>query len=400
MNETGRIIYVDNNATTRIAPEVLEAMLPYLNEYYGNPGSIHTFGGQVAHAVEKARLQLAGLLGASHRNAEGEATEVIFTSCGTESDNAAIWSALLTQPERRKIVTSKVEHPAVLNLARELERRGFEIETVGVDGRGRIDLDAVRRAVDANTALLTVMYANNEIGNIYPVEELADIAHRQGALFHTDAVQAVGKVPLDLGRSNIDMLSLSGHKLHAPKGVGALYVKRGIRFRPFVVGGHQEKGRRGGTDNVAGVVGLGVAAELAQRGLAEEVAHLTMLRDRLEKGLLARVPRIAVNGDLDSRLPNTSSISFEFIEGEAILLLMDQLGICASSGSACTTGSLEPSHVLRAMGIPYTSAHGTIRFSFSRYNTVEEVDFIIEKLPGIVARLRSMSPYWKAEFGR
>ncbi|MPM94688.1 Cysteine desulfurase NifS [bioreactor metagenome] len=288
----------------------------------------------------------------------------------------------------------------MLNLARELERRGFEIETVGVDGRGRIDLEAVRKAVDANTALLTVMYANNEIGNIYPVEELADIAHRQGALFHTDAVQAVGKVPLDLGRSNIDMLSLSGHKLHAPKGVGALYVKRGIRFRPFVVGGHQEKGRRGGTDNVAGVVGLGVAAELAQRGLAEEVAHLTMLRDRLEKGLLARVPRIAVNGDLDSRLPNTSSISFEFIEGEAILLLMDQLGICASSGSACTTGSLEPSHVLRAMGIPYTSAHGTIRFSFSRYNTVEEVDFIIEKLPGIVARLRSMSPYWKAEFGR
>ncbi len=400
MNETGRIIYVDNNATTRIAPEVLEAMLPYLNEYYGNPGSIHTFGGQVAHAVEKARLQLAGLLGAPHRNAEGEATEVIFTSCGTESDNAAIWSALLTQPERRKIVTSKVEHPAVLNLARELERRGFEIETVGVDGRGRIDLDAVRRAVDANTALLTVMYANNEIGNIYPVEELADIAHRQGALFHTDAVQAVGKVPLDLGNSNIDMLSLSGHKLHAPKGVGALYVKRGIRFRPFVVGGHQEKGRRGGTDNVAGVVGLGVAAELAQRGLAEEVVQLAMLRDRLEKGLLARVPRIAVNGDLDSRLPNTSSISFEFIEGEAILLLMDQLGICASSGSACTTGSLEPSHVLRAMGIPYTSAHGTIRFSFSRYNTVAEVDFIIEKLPGIVARLRSMSPYWKAEFGR
>ena len=261
-------------------------------------------------------------------------------------------------------------------------------------------MDAVRKAVDHNTALLTVMYANNEIGNIYPVEELAAIAHQQGALFHTDAVQAVGKVPIDLAGSQIDMLSLSGHKLHAAKGVGALYVRRGIRFRPFVVGGHQEKGRRGGTDNVAGVVGLGVAAELARTGMADEIRHLAALRDRLEKGLLERIPRIKINGDLDSRLPNTSSISFEFIEGEAILLLLDQFNICASSGSACTTGSLEPSHVLRAMGIPYTSAHGTLRFSFSRYNTADEVDFILEKLPPVIARLRSMSPYWKAEFGR
>ena len=400
MDRNKPVIYVDNNATTRVAPEVVQAMLPYLTEFYGNPGSIHTFGGQVASAVEHARIQLAELLGADHRNPEGQATEIIFTSCGTESDNAALWSALLTRPDRHKIVTDKVEHPAILNLARELERRGYEIETVGVDGRGRLDMDAVRKAVDHNTALLTVMYANNEIGNIYPVEELAAIAHQQGALFHTDAVQAVGKVPIDLAGSQIDMLSLSGHKLHAAKGVGALYVRRGIRFRPFVVGGHQEKGRRGGTDNVAGVVGLGVAAELARTGMADEIRHLAALRDRLEKGLLERIPRIKINGDLDSRLPNTSSISFEFIEGEAILLLLDQFNICASSGSACTTGSLEPSHVLRAMGIPYTSAHGTLRFSFSRYNTADEVDFILEKLPPVIARLRSMSPYWKAEFGR
>ncbi len=397
---TPKIVYADNNATTRVASEVLEAMLPYLTEYYGNPGSIHTFGGQVARVVENARLQVAELLGANHRNPDGEATEVIFTSCGTESDNAALWSALLTSPERRKIVSSKVEHPAILNLGRELERRGYVFETAPVDGQGRIDLDALEKLVDDNTALVSVMFANNEIGNIYPVEKIAEIAHRHGALFHTDAVQAVGKVPLDLAHSNIDMLSLSGHKLHAAKGVGVLYVRRGIRFRPFVVGGHQEKGRRGGTENVAGVAGLGKAAELARLGMAAEVRHLTTLRDRLEKGLLERIPCIKVNGDLAARLPNTSSISFEYIEGEAILLLMDQFGICASSGSACTTGSLEPSHVLRAMGIPYTSAHGTIRFSFSRYNTLDEVDFIIEKLPAIIARLRGMSPYWKAEYAR
>ena len=395
-----QVIYVDNNATTAVAPEVLEAMLPYLTGRYGNPGSIHTFGGSVAAEVEKARIQVAELLNADHRNPDGEATEIIFTSCGTESDNAAIWSALLTNPDRKKVIASKVEHPAILNLGRELERRGYIFETIPVDGNGRIDLDALEAALDDNTAIVSVMYANNEIGNIYPVEEIAALAHKYGALFHTDAVQAVGKVPIDLANSQIDMLSCSGHKLHAPKGVGVLYVRRGIRFRPFIVGGHQEKARRGGTENVASVVALGRAAELAKDGMAEEVKYLAMLRDRLEAGLLERSPRIKINGDKASRLPNTSSVSFEFIEGEAILLLMNQFGICASSGSACTTGSLEPSHVLRAMGIPYTSAHGTIRFSFSRYNTVEEVDFILEKLPPIINTLRKLSPYWKEEYAQ
>ncbi|MBE6379839.1 MAG: cysteine desulfurase NifS [Lentisphaerae bacterium] len=393
-----KVIYVDNNATTAVAPEVLEAMLPFLTDCYGNPGSIHTFGGSVAAHVENARKKVAELLNADHRNPDGEATEIIFTSCGTESDNAAVWSALLTNPDRKKVIASKVEHPAILNLGRELERRGYIFETIPVDSNGRIDLAALEAALDENTAIVSVMYANNEIGNIYPVEEIAAMAHRYGALFHTDAVQAVGKVPIDLANSQIDMLSCSGHKLHAPKGVGILYVRRGIRFRPFIVGGHQEKARRGGTENVASVVALGKAAELARAGMAEEVKYLAMLRDRLEAGLLAKVPRIKINGDKSSRLPNTSSVSFEFIEGEAILLLLNQFGICASSGSACTTGSLEPSHVLRAMGIPYTSAHGTIRFSFSRYNTVEEVDFILEKLPPVIATLRRLSPYWKEEY--
>ena len=395
-----QVIYVDNNATTAVAPEVVEAMLPFLTTNYGNPGSIHTFGGSVAKEVENARLKMAELLNADHRNPDGEATEIIFTSCGTESDNAAIWSALLTNPERKKVIASKVEHPAILNLGRELERRGYIFETIPVDGNGRIDLEALENALDDNTAVVSVMYANNEIGNIYPVEKIAGMAHKHGALFHTDAVQAVGKVPINLANSEIDMLSCSGHKLHAPKGIGVLYVRRGIRFRPFIVGGHQEKARRGGTENVASIVALGKAAELAKAGMTEEVKYLSMLRDRLEAGLLARIPRIKINGDKESRLPNTSSVSFEFIEGEAILLLMNQFGICASSGSACTTGSLEPSHVLRAMGIPYTSAHGTIRFSFSRYNTVEEVDFILEKLPPIINTLRKLSPYWKEEYAK
>ncbi len=395
-----QIIYVDNNATTSVAPEALEAMMPYLTCRYGNPGSIHSFGGSVAKDIEDARRSMAELLNADHRNPDNEATEIIFTSCGTESDNAAIWSALLTNPERKKVIASKVEHPAILNLGRELERRGYIFETIPVDNCGRIDLDALENALDDNTAIVSVMYANNEIGNIYPVEKIAEMAHKHGALFHTDAVQAVGKVPIDLANSQIDMLSCSGHKLHAPKGIGVLYVRRGIRFRPFIVGGHQEKARRGGTENVPCIVALGKAAEIAKAGMADEIKHLTMLRDRLESGLLERIPRIKINGDKSSRLPNTSSVSFEFIEGEAILLLMNQFGICASSGSACTTGSLEPSHVLRAMGIPYTSAHGTIRFSFSRYNTVEEVDFILEKLPPIINTLRKLSPYWKEEYAQ
>lgn len=389
------VIYFDNNATTAVAPEVFEAMEPFYRGKYGNPSSIYAFGGALAAEVENARRSVAELLGASHRNSDNQATEIIFTSCGTESDNAAIWSALLTNPGKRKIVTSKVEHPAVLNLGKELERRGYTVETIPVDGCGRIDLDALEKAVDSDTAIVSVMWANNETGNIYPVAEIGEIAHRKGALFHTDAVQAVGKVPINLSELPIDMLSLSGHKLHAPKGVGVLYVRRGVRFRPFIVGGHQEKGRRGGTENVAGIVGLGKACELAKAGMEYENTFVRSLRDRLEAGLLASVPSIRINGDMASRLPNTASVSFEYIEGEAILLLLNQFGICASSGSACTTGSLEPSHVLRAMGIPYTAAHGTIRFSFSRYNTVEEVDRTLQVVPPVIARLRELSPYWQ-----
>ncbi len=387
---SGKVTYLDNNATTCVAPEVFEAMSPFMTGLYGNPSSIHSFGGQVAAHVSKARESVAALLGAIP-------TEIIFTSCGTESDNAAIFSALALMPARRKFVTSKVEHPAVLNVGKELLRRGYKVVELPVDSCGSIDLRRVEEAVDGETALVSVMWANNETGNIYPVEEIAQIAHRRGSLFHTDAVQAVGKIPVDLSKSAIDMLSMSGHKLHAPKGIGVLYVRRGIRFRPFMIGGHQERGRRAGTENVPGIVALGKACELARSHIDFENTHVRRLRDKLEGALLARIPKSRVNGDVGSRLPNTSNISFEFIEGEAILLLLDQLGICASSGSACTTGSLEPSHVLRAMGVPYTAAHGSVRFSLSRYNTDEEIDFVIEKLPPIIARLREISPYWKQE---
>lgn len=380
-------VYFDNNATTAVAPEVFEAMRPYLTTYYGNPSSIHTFGGQVAAAVERARANLAALLGA-------DPVEIIFTSCGTESDSTAILSALQNCPQRRKVVTTKVEHPAVLNLVADLQTRGYRVSEVPVDTRGRLDMERLEDMVDGDTAVVSVMWANNETGNIYPVERIAAIAKRHGALFHTDAVQAVGKLPIDLKSSKIDMLSLSGHKLHAPKGVGALYVRRGTRYKPFMLGGHQERGRRAGTENVAGIVALGKAAELAAAHMTEENVRVKALRDKLEGELLSRIPKSQVNGDISSRLPNTSNISFQFIEGESILLLLDREGVCASSGSACTTGSLEPSHVLRAMGVPYTSAHGSVRFSLSRYNTEAEVDHIVAVLPPIIARLREISPYW------
>ena len=383
-----KVIYFDNNATTKIAPEVFEAMTPYLTEYYGNPSSIHHFGGQVMEKVDEAKASLAALLGADPAN-------VIFTSCGTESDNAAIFSALLNCPKRKKIVVSTVEHPAVLSLAKELERRGNKVSRIPVDSNGVLDMNAARELIDDETAIVSVMWANNETGNIQDVETLAEIAHKNGALFHTDAVQAVGKIPIDLKNSAIDMLSLSGHKLHGPKGIGALYVKRGVRFRPYIIGGHQENGRRAGTENVASIIGLGKAAELALQNIEKENTFVASLRDKLEKTILETIPKVRVNGDIAHRLPNTTNISFEYIEGESILMLLDMFGICASSGSACTTGSLEPSHVLRAMGIPYTCAHGAIRFSFSRYNTMEEVDFVLEKLSPVIARLREISPYWE-----
>ena len=382
-----RVIYLDNNATTRTAPEAVAAMLPYFSEYYGNASSIHKFGGRLAKVVEEGRAKVAGFLGA-------DPSEIIFTSCGTEGDNAAILSALDVCPKRRKIVISTVEHPAILNLGKDLERRGYTVVKIPVDSLGRLDMDRAREMIDADTAVVSVMWANNETGNLYPVEALAELAHRAGALFHTDAVQAAGKVPFKLRDMNIDMLSVSGHKFHAPKGIGALYVRRGVRFRPFVVGGHQERGRRAGTENVPYIVGMGVAAELAMANFDKENTYVRKLRDDLHNRLIAAIPSVRVNGDVEHRLPNTTNLSFEYIEGESILMHMDIHGICASSGSACTTGSLEPSHVMRAMGVPYTAAHGAIRFSFSRYNTQEDVDTVVEVLPGIIEKIRAIAPYW------
>ena len=392
-----KVIYFDNNATTQVAPEVLEAMMPYFCERYGNPSSIHRFGGSIAADIENARCKVAELLGATFRDRDGIATEIIFTSCGTESDNAAINSAIAANPERKKVITSAVEHPAILSCLKNYERSGIEVVKIPVDNCGRLDMETLKKEVDENTALVTIMWANNETGTIFPIKECAAIAHSKGALFHTDAVQAAGQVNIDVVDTDVDFLSISGHKLHAPKGVGALYVRRGIRFSQLLFGGHQELGRRGGTENVTSVIGLGKACELAYSKMDEEPRRLAALRDDLEEKVKAVIPQVHVNGDLDSRLPNTSSISFDGIEGESILMLLNMYNICASSGSACTTGSLEPSHVMRAMGIPYTSAHGTIRFSLSGYNTQEEVDKVVEVLPPIIARLREISPYWNGD---
>jgi cysteine desulfurase len=381
-------IYLDNNATTRVDPAVVEAMLPFFTEHFGNPSSIHSFGAQVGKAVQHARRQIQALLGAAHDS------EIIFTSCGTESDNTAILSALKAQPERREIITTVVEHPAVLALCEQLEKEGYTVHRLGVDNKGRLDLDEYAALLSDRVAVVSAMWANNETGTIFPVEEMAEIAHAKGVLFHTDAVQAVGKIAIDLKHTEIDMLSVSGHKLHAPKGIGVLYLRRGARFRPLLRGGHQERGRRAGTENSAAIVALGKAAEQALEHMAYENTQVKALRDRLEQGILEQVPNAFITGDPDNRLPNTCNIAFEYIEGEGILLLLNKAGIAASSGSACTSGSLEPSHVMRAMGIPYTAAHGTVRFSLSRYNTVEEIDRVIAAVPGIVARLRALSPYW------
>lgn len=383
-----KVIYVDNNATTQVAPEVLEEMLPYFNEYYGNPSSMHTFGGMVEHKIVEARERLAKLLGASP-------DEIIFTSCGTESDSTAIRAAILSNPSKKHIVTSRVEHPAVKNLYEYLSKNGYRVTFVPVDRKGRLDLDYLYKNLGEDTAIVSIMWANNESGVIFPIEDIGEILKEKGIVFHTDAVQAVGKIPIDLKNIAVDMLSLSGHKLHGPKGVGALYVRKGTKYSPFLIGGHQEKGRRGGTENVASIIGLGKASELAAANLPEKNIRVKLLRDKLEVELLNRIPNAMINGDRENRLPNTTSVAFEFVEGESILLLMDEYGICASSGSACTSGSLEPSHVLRAMGVPFTAAHGSIRFSLSTYNTEEEIDFIIEKLPPIIERLRKLSPYWK-----
>ncbi len=381
-------IYLDNNATTRVDPDALAAMLPFFSEQFGNPSSMHSFASGVGQAVNKAREQVKELLGAAYD------TEIIFTSCGTESDSTAILSALKANPDRNEIITTVVEHPAVLALCEQLEKEGYTVHRLPVDSKGRLDIDAYAALLSPRVALVSVMWANNETGTLFPVEEMAKMARAAGVMFHTDAVQAVGKVKLDLKQSAIDMLSLSGHKLHGPKGIGVLYLRRGTRFRPMLRGGHQERGRRSGTENTAAIVGLGKAADLARQYMSCENTRVRSLRDRLEAGILAAVPHAFVTGDPDDRLPNTANIAFEYVEGEAILMLLNRSGIAASSGSAYTSGSLEPSHVMRAMDIPYTAAHGSIRFSLSRENTKQEIDTVIEVMPSIIAKLREMSPYW------
>lgn len=381
-----RVIYLDNNATTKVDEAVFEEIRPYFTELYGNPSSMHYFGGQVQKKVDEARKRVADLIGAHPE-------EIVFTSCGTESDNAAINSALQVFPNRRHVITTRVEHPAVLTYCRGLSKHGYRVTELNVDSKGCLDLDELRSSIDENTAIVSVMYANNETGVVFPVEEVARIVKEKGALFHTDAVQAVGKIPLNMADSNIDMLSLSGHKLHAPKGIGVLYIRKGVPFRPFMVGGHQEKSRRAGTENTASIIALGKACEIAGKFLEDENVRVRALRDRLENELLRIIPSSRINGGGAERLPNTVSIAFEFVEGELILLYLSELGICASSGSACTSGSLEPSHVLRAMGVPFTCAHGSIRFSLSRFTTDEEIDIVIRELPGIIRRGREMSPF-------
>jgi cysteine desulfurase len=379
-------IYLDNNATTRIAPEVIEEMMPYLSDLYGNPSSMHTFGGQLHRKIEEAREKVAALL-----NAHPE--EIIFTSCGTESDNTAVMSAVESHSRKKHVITTRVEHPAVLNFCRHLARKGYRVTFVPVNNLGRLDTDFLFKSLDDDTAVVSMMYANNETGVIFPIARVAEKLKERGVLFHTDAVQAAGKLPLDMKDLPVDMLSLSGHKLHAPKGIGVLYVRRGTRFSPYIIGGHQERGRRAGTENVASIIGLGKASELAAKFLQKEASYLRVLRDRLEGALLKSCPDARINGDVENRLPNTTNMSFEYIEGEAILLRLNEFDICASSGSACTSGSLEPSHVLRAMGIPYTAVHGSVRFSLSRYNAEQEIDKVIEVMPGIVRELREYSPF-------
>ena len=385
-------IYLDNNATTKVDPAVVEAMMPYITQYYGNPSSMHTFGGQVSKAIRQAREKVAALIGA-------EESEIIFTSGGTEGDNAAIRAALQAQPQKRHIITTQVEHPAVLNVCKQMQNQGYEVTYLSVDGQGQLDLHELEAALTGNTALVTIMYANNETGVIFPIEEIGKLVKEYGAIFHVDAVQAVGKVPLNMKNSTIDMLSMSGHKIHAPKGIGALYVRRGVRFRPMLIGGGQERGRRGGTPNVPGIVALGKAAELELLHLEEATARERRLRDRLEDAILNAISDCEVNGYGTERLPNTTNIGFKYIEGEAILLLLNQHRICASSGSACSSGSLEPSHVLRAMGLPYTTLHGSIRFSLCRYTTEAEIDAVLEVLPAIIKRLRAISPFTNDEAG-
>lgn len=385
-----KTIYLDNNATTQISPEVLQEMLPFLSDFYGNPSSMHTFGGQLHRKIEESRKLVASLIGASP-------DEIIFTSCGTESNNTAIMSAVESFPRKKHLITTKVEHPAVLNFCHHLARKGYRVSYLPVSNLGQLDIDLLLKTITDDTFLISIMYANNETGVIFPLKEISEMLKGKGILFHTDAVQAVGKIPIDLKSLSVDMLSLSGHKLHAPKGIGALYIRKGTRFAPYIIGGHQEGGRRAGTENVASIIGLGKACQQAHNNLEKEIRYLSALRNKLENALLKYCPDVRVNGDIKNRLPNTTNLSFEYVEGEAILLRLNEHNICASSGSACTSGSLEPSHVLRAMGVPFTSVHGSIRFSLSRYNTDEEINKVIEIMPVIIKELRQLSPFGRGK---
>jgi len=380
-----RNVYLDNNATTRVAPEVIEAMMPFFEDLWGNPSSMHTFGGQVKKHIEQAREQVALLIGA-------DPSEIIFTSCGTESNNMAIRGAAEAYGGYPHIITTRVEHPAVLTVCRHLQNHGCTLTELQVDSQGRFDLDQLRGGLASKATIVSIMWANNETGVIFPIDEIAEIVKQTDCILHTDAIQIVGKLPVDVTKTPVDILSISGHKLHAPKGVGALYIRKGTRVNPLLLGGHQEKGKRAGTENAPYIVGLGRACELAAELMEEEMVRVKTLRDRLEAGILKTCPDVNVNGDRQHRLPNTANLGFENIEGESILLMLDDLGIAASSGSACTSGSLEPSHVLRAMGVPFTCVHGSIRFGLSRYNTDEDIDYVLEHVGPIVERLLEISP--------
>ncbi|MBQ2346079.1 MAG: cysteine desulfurase NifS [Kiritimatiellae bacterium] len=383
-----KTVYFDNNATTRVAPEVRDVMLPFLDGLYGNPSSMHAFGGRVAKYVDRAREEVARFVNCSPE-------EIIFTSCATESDNAAIRGTADWFGKDLKVITTAVEHPAVLQPVRRLKAQGHETVELPVNGVGQIDLDQLRAELASakGPKLVSAMWANNETGTLFPIAKIAEICREYGAVLHTDAVQAAGKAKIDVQAVPVDMLSISGHKFHAPKGIGFMYVRKGTKIKPFMLGGHQESGRRAGTENVPYIVGLAKACELARLGMADEERKLTALRDRLEAGILAKCPDVRVNGDKENRLPNTLNVSFEYIEGEAIAYHLSDLGICISTGSACASGSLDPSHVIRAMGVPFTAVHGSVRFSLSRYSTDEEVDYVLEKLPPVIANLRELSPF-------
>ncbi|MDH3216543.1 MAG: cysteine desulfurase NifS [Candidatus Krumholzibacteria bacterium] len=377
-------IYLDNNATTRVAPEVFEAMLPYLTEYYGNPSSLHRAGSRAAGAIKEAREKAAAFLHCREQ-------EVTFTGGGTESNNAAIRGVLEAEPDKRHIITSTTEHPSVLELCKHLEKKRYRVTYIDVDEAGQLNLEKLAESLTEDTAIVSLMWGNNETGVVFPIDDIVQIVKPHGIPLHVDAVQAAGKIPIDTRMTEVDLLAVSGHKLHAPKGVGLLYVRRGTRLRPFIIGGGQEKGRRSGTENVAGVVGLGKAFELAESYLTSGVETTRRLRNRLESGILSKIPNASRNGVPELRLPNTSSLNFENVEGEAVLLLLDEIGICASSGSACTTGAVEPSHVLKAMRVPPERAHGSIRFSLSRYTMLDEVECVLKELPPIIIRLSRLS---------